>query len=132
MGKLGFMTIFENRKEILKIFEYKTMAHFSLLVFKMAQFILESFWEYRIEILKFLVFFFKQFGSFFSFIVKNAFSSSQFFFFILKKTSLSFSTSVIKLKKTVELAHEFELKKKIPKKGKFIIFVSLKFYFLKS
>ena len=75
MGKLGFMTIFENRKEILKIFEYKTMAHFSLLVFKMAQFILESFWEYRIEILKFLVFFFKQFGSFFSFIVKNAFSS---------------------------------------------------------
>ena len=67
----------------------------------MVNFVIESMWEYRKEILKMIIFFCKNLSLIVKFFVGKTIISFQLVFFIMKKPFISSSNSLLNLKKTV-------------------------------
>ena len=59
MGKLGIITMFENRSEILKIFHNDNFFSIAKSSLHLTKFGIESLWDYRKELLNLAIFFSK-------------------------------------------------------------------------
>ena len=59
IGKLGIITVYENRSNILKIFVTENFFNIAKTSIDMTKFGIESLWEYRKELLNLAIFFCK-------------------------------------------------------------------------